>query len=332
MIVLPQGGGSSEAAPEVVVYVAERGFLADLADEDALEFRIVDSEGVATSWADAWVKLGTGRYALEFELDDAAPVGEYRVEWRAAEQSGERRFVVVDGDEPIPDAYATVSEARSEGFPVSYSDARVAKALTEASREIDKLCRRRFGPYEFTTYRVDGRGTRMLTVGARDFSLIEEVRVDFVTTPSLYLEAYNGFHDQSVNRIVFRDPADILVTTLKFTAQNYLVPNTFARGRANVEVTALWGFVEEVPWGDPVGDVPVLIKSATLLLAARRIRRAWQVAVKPGEQVIGPISGQRTREQSVTYGKNSTNVPQYTGDPEVDRVIAMYRRNPMGFA
>ncbi len=319
MTALAQGGASSVALPRVTATWIEEGFLADLDDVDALEFRLVDSTGVeALAWTDTVTELGVGRYVLEFTLPGDAELGVWTAEWRAGSQSGATRFRVVLEGEPIPDAYATVSEFRDEGVPVTFSDQRLATALERASREIDQLTRRQFGP-RFASYSFNGTRSPICPLD-REVVGVELVTSDGVELDNDSLIVTNDWYAKSAHKIEWRAPNDRDIT--RYSDAFY--PGTFAEGRGNITISGLWGYVEAAPWGDLAGQVPTLIVEATLRLAARRVRRSWSAT--SGQQVLGPIASERTREQAVTYAKSGSTVQTLTGDPEVDRILSQYRR------
>ncbi len=324
MIAIAQGGASSVALPRVVATWIVDGFLVDLEDPDSMDMRLVDPLGEEGEWAPAVnEKLTTGRYVLEFEIPEDAELGTWFAEWRTETQAGIVKFEVVAEGEPIPNAYATVAQARAEGIPITYTDQRIANALVKASREIENLCRRRFGPhYEVNTF--NGRPAPLLILD-REIVAVDELALDQFVVDNGLLKVVNGFHEKGNNKIEWRDPTEFEVEHSEFSEVG-----TFTQGKANVEISGLWGFVEPSKHRDLedlAGEVPELIVEATINLAMRRIRRSWAFAPKGGATVLGPIQSERTREQSVTYGKASNSIISYTGDPEVDRVIAQYRRN-----
>ena len=100
--------------------------------------------------------------------------------------------------------------------------------------------------------------------------------------------------------------------------------------RRSRRISCLWGYTE--PDGTPEGRVPLAIRRACILLVLR-----WLSPLADGDGAEDArnrwrIIEERTRDQSYKLDRVQLS-GAFTGDPEIDGILARYRRPPgMGAA
>jgi hypothetical protein len=209
--------------------------------------------------------------------------------------------------------YATLDDIRGEGvLPTEADDPRVLATLEEASRAVDQACGWFFEPRELVL-RLDGRGTPTLWLPAAP------IRVDRVEV--------NGWS-------VSVSPETLVIVGAPaspgFDGPRITRPfGVFPRGQGNVLVAGLWGFTE--PDGTRVGRVPRAIRRACILLTLRWLAPLTSDASTEARN-RDRIIEERTRDQSYKLAEHEAQ-GVLTGDVEVDRMLAPFRRPPaMGAA
>lgn len=206
--------------------------------------------------------------------------------------------------------YASVANLRDEGVSAAQaSDTRLLALIDEAGRAIDSFTGWFFGP-RILTLRLDGRGTpsieppvppielTQLSVGG---STVSHPPDDLVVIGSPVLPGFDG---PRITRTHGR---------------------IFPKGTGNVEATGTWGYTEDD--GTPRGRTPVEIRRACMLLVLRWLsplgtddaeaRNRWR------------IIEERTRDQSYKLDPVQGYGGRFTGDPDIDGIVARYRR-PLG--
>src|SRR5690606_19564178 len=98
----------------------------------------------------------------------------------------------------------------------------------------------------------------------------------------------------------------------------------FPKAAGNVEAAGTWGYTEDD--GTPQGRTPAEIRRACMLLVLRWLsplgtddaeaRNRWR------------IIEERTRDQSYKLDRGSGGGSTFTGDPDIDGIVARYRRPP----
>jgi len=206
--------------------------------------------------------------------------------------------------------YASVADLRAEGVtPEMASDERLAGALSEATSIIDRVTGWFFEPRPLTL-EMDGRGTpsieppvppiriERLSVGGATFSADE---FDFEGTP-----AQPWF---VAPRLWLRGGM------------------CFPRSLGVVVADGLWGYTEED--GSATGRTPFAIRRAAMILAITLVPKLGEgdggVEVRNRWRIVE----ESTRDQSYRLAPLNGVVEPLTGDPEVDHLIARYRR-PVG--
>ncbi len=214
-------------------------------------------------------------------------------------------------------SYASVADMRAEGVNEdAASDARLAYALEEASRTIDRLTGWFFEPRR-ELVRLSGRNTPTIELPFPPISLTH-VRVG----GGFWMPAYDIPLEPELVWIVgapVRPDFDVPRITLRF---GYAFP----WGQGNVEVEGVFGYTE--PDGTPQGRTPLAIRRATMILALRSIPGVANVEVREDNWRRPRLIEERTRDQSYRIS-NAVPSVQLTGDPEVDEILVRYR-TPLG--
>lgn len=205
--------------------------------------------------------------------------------------------------------YASVADLRDEGVSVAQaSDARLVALIDEAGRAIDSFTGWFFEPRSLTL-RLDGRGTpsieppvppielSQLLAGGSALSLLPD---DLVVVGA---PVQPGFDAPRITRTRRR---------------------VFPKGTGNVEAAGVWGYTEDDSTAQ--GRTPIEIRRACMLLVLRWLsplgmddseaRSRWR------------IIEERTRDQSYKLDRVSGAGSTFTGDPDIDGIVARYRRPP----
>jgi hypothetical protein len=277
-----------------------------------------------------------------------------------APQTVSYTFRVVDEDLGLVDgAYAQFTDMLAAGFPIgqpapcggfSLVDAR--RALLRASRYIEEITSRFFDP-RYRVFDLDGKGGPIIQP---DHAIVGLTDVTFTfttfTPADLPIEegdirVYNRHirqgllepDDRQDPRIeflrtpVYRFPRSQLLGEVDILS-SYI---GFTESQQNVKVKGVWGYTD--PDGSPFGKTPDLITEVCLRLAARYIQPLWRQVGGAGErgQTAGPILSERTLDQSVTFanvaasqgaGGAGAYSGAFTGDPEIDQILALYMAPP----
>ena len=211
--------------------------------------------------------------------------------------------------------YASVADLRAEGVTETQADdERLAALIEEASRLIDRVTGWFFMP-RLCSFRLDGRGAPTieppsppieldtLAVSGSKLSLVPE-SVLVVGAP-----AQPGFDGP---RITLRHG------------------RSFPKGNGNVHVEGTFGYTEED--GTSHGRTPLEIRRACMMLVLRGIPLLADSESTSDAKSRWRIIEERTRDQSYRLDRDGRPAP-LTGDPDVDAILARFRRPPaMGAA
>ncbi len=204
--------------------------------------------------------------------------------------------------------YATVVDLRAEGVTEAQaSDDRLLALIDEAGRLIDRVTGWFFEPRSMT-FILDGRGAPSIEPPA------PSIRLDRLAI---------GGSDVSL------DPDDLLVVGAPiqpgFDGPRLTLRHgrRFPRGRGNVEAEGLWGYTEDD--GSPNGRTPLEIRRACMLLVLRALPPLGDADAVGDARNRWRIIEERTRDQSYRLDRVAQPGP-FTGDPEIDGILARYRR------
>jgi hypothetical protein len=195
--------------------------------------------------------------------------------------------------------YCTLDEIRAEGITTEQaSDARINLLIPMACQYIDQTTRQFFEPREFPLL-FDGRNEKMIFLPVFPIEVTAVTVNGAVVTDCVF---YNRFFpdDRRVPRV--------------------LRPVGFPTGNQNVSITAKWGFVEKV--GTDY-KTPAQINQVAKKLVIREIPTLADTEGQE-EKKRGRIISENTDGHSYTLDKLVASA-NYTGDPEIDEVLFMYR-------
>lgn len=293
-------------------------------------------------------KIGTGYFSAPYVAAPAEAKGRRLVRWWVVLESGGDELtwtteweVLASAISRMGPAYAMVSDLRDEGFTTAQlSDVRAQTTIVAASRMIERFTGRVFVPVP-KTINADGKGSAAL--------LLDEpiVAVNALTIDDDY---YTGIGSSTVSDLLrvynrhVRDgltmPDDRENPRIEFFHADgfgrnvsYGARMVFPRGQQNVHVDGVFGYTD--PDGSPMGRTPELVRRATVLL----VRRLYGKVGDPNsgsEAAAWRVTGEKTRDQSVQYSDPAATAKSgtalfgsFTGDPEIDTLIAMFVRPPM---
>lgn len=206
--------------------------------------------------------------------------------------------------------YASLADMRAEGVtPAQASDERLTALLVEASAFVDHVTGWFFEPHTMAL-RMDGRGTPSLEPPVPPIR-VDELLIDGVAA------------SLAQDDIAIRGaPVSPGFDAPRFT----LVRSVFPKGTDNIVVAGLWGYTE--PDGTPTGGTPPAIRRAVMLLVMR-----WLPLLGDAEAAAAKsqwrILEERTRDQSYRLSPLSSVGVTLTSDPEIDLLLARYRK-PIG--
>lgn len=256
---------------------------------------------------------------------------------------------LTNGPKPPGPFYALLADLRDEGFSTAaLPDARALVLLERATQYIETFTGRRFvaEPKELA---LQGRGGPMMQLNEPIVAIDPEgVRVDLEPYPVSSattlpysrdtLRIYNRHltqrllspDDRQNPKIEVFDPVGVREVT---GGRSWLSRYAFPRGQQNVHVRGVFGFTE--PDGSPMGRTPRLIAHAAMLLVRRHMIGGGIGA--GGGPSTGIVTSEKTRDQSVGYaapgsiGSGRAGSPllgAFTGDPEIDSILAAFSRSP----
>lgn len=329
-----------------------------LTDADSAAFVILDSAGaqvypvsghhaLTLTDAPAGSRLSAGRYAAVWLPDVSNAVGQYLVRWffvrnGAPEETFDQEIELVT----LPYAgrnYCTIKDLRDEGLTTGMAaDAQAQGMIVRASMYAEHFTGRRFVP-EYKSIDIDGTGGRAVLLD-EPIIAIQEVKLNFVTNftaqdlliPGQTLKIYNRHITKNLITPDDREnPKAEFVHGADLTGVNYYESGTgyvlyqlmWPMGRQNCRFTGVFGYTEFDGSINSVGRTPLMLREAVKMLVFRNrlamIKRPLAVGSGPG----GPIIGEGTRDQHVEY-QASWLKGAFTGNPEIDQILAAFVRPP----
>jgi len=106
-------------------------------------------------------------------------------------------------------------------------------------------------------------------------------------------------------------------------------PHRWPEGTQNVEITGIFGYTD--PDGSETGKTPDLISWANALMVLRQLHSPYTDPDKREDaRNRWKVKRLKTRDQEIEYGDiskmGSRGVGVFTGDPEIDSILAAYSR------
>lgn len=307
-------------------------------------------------------RLGTGRYVAEWTVPGGEPTGIHVIRWffqetlASPEQQFEQEFSVFDvGVSPVADGYCTVADLRAAGVPDvpafgGVSDADLQVLIARASVLVDRYTGRFFEPRSLVI-RIDGTGRNGLLLGDPIISIASITLISEDIQPSAQpidltdVRIYNRHLTQRLTnpddrenpRIEFMDfdrRHDHPGGFHNGSSAHFLFhPHRWPDGTQNVEIDGVFGYTD-FSASDANGITPDPIRQVTCLLVLRMIPAAYSDPDKRAD-VLGAwrVTEWKTRDQTIKLADpsklGSRGVGAFTGDPEIDSILALYSRPPM---
>lgn len=349
MAALARLQSSSVATPVLDLFTQVNGVLTDVS---VLEYQVFDAHtgtpvqvypgsgraSVNLAAAPTGQKLGTGHYVALWTVPGNESIGTHQVKWffkltpSTPEQTYTEEFEVlpeVVGTGYYGEAYCTVAELREEGIPSSFSDSWLSKRAVLASRMIERWTGRFFTP-RVMSFTLDVEHAESLIL---DQPIIALSSLAFGDVDSLYdlldVRVYNRHITQNLLHPDDRNAPRI--TIYRPPVENILVGidgrMAFPHGPQNAFVTGVFGYTDYDGYPNGTGKTPDLINHATKLMVFREVGQLSDVSRRADARLRGLIKSESTRDQSITYGDGAGS-GAFTGDTEIDWILASYMRPP----
>ena len=289
-------------------------------------------------------RIDTGYYAAVWD-SSAAAVGAYRIKWYVVPVEGDDEISFEQDFEVVTQAfrglnYCSLQSLRDDGLLVAaMSDEKAQKLILRASRMVEMYTGRVFAPV-VKTIRVDGTNSRglpldepIVAIQGLAVSLVSEFTSEDLQVLADTFRVYNRHLS-----IGLLQPDDRESPKLEFVHDddlkgvNYVVPTSgyrltqliWPKGQQNVRIVGVFGYTE--PDGSWCGRTPEMIQTVTRLLCFRYRANpgtdARDDAVKRGR-----ILTEHTKDQGYELA-NQSFFAGYTGDPEIDGILASFTRPP----
>lgn len=243
----------------------------------------------------------------------------------------------VIGTYPAPsEGYCTIAQLREEGLTTTMAaDAVLTRKIALATAYIDKATGRFFEPRTME-YHLDGRGRRMLLL---DEPIIYIAAVELSSdlyggTPvdASYYKVYNRHLTEGLTHPDDRENPKIELIQVDETYYNYVpvfgAGLNWPIGTQNIKVNGIFGYTD--PDGTAYGKTPDAIVEACKMLV---IRNHAKLADPSRDEWTrrAMITSERTRDQSISLADPGSRgmATRFTGDPEIDQILAAYSRPPV---
>lgn len=301
-----------------------------------------------------------GVYVPRWTVPSDAPVGRYFIEWTYALTNPSSSILTTVTTENPPAGvtrkvfevvaapslavsqplYSLVCDARDniKGCGEDVSDVALQKLLVRASRAIERVTGRYFGP-RYSNLRLGGNSARILQTGEAIVG-VSSIGIDTQPTQTgdlvVELDLVRIFNRHLSQGIT--NPDDRENPKIEFVHSDDLYGIRFVPFRGislrslawpigvqNIHVRGFWGFVD--PDDSPWGEVPEQIQHVTRLIAAREISKIGSDA-REDAQWRWRVTSQKSRDVTIEMD-SSRKWGEWYGDPEIDSILASYVRPPM---
>ena len=366
MILLERGQAYDCSDPRLVFYGQQEGWATDVAelsfqvfdvsdDTKALNpvqvYPAVEGDKQAVDVDNACPtggKIRTGQYVGAWSVPATASFGRHELRWFWKWEVGGAEYTSAVPLEVLSSAgfvqgpfYCSVADMRDEGLTVAQaSDARVLQTIHIASRYIEKVTGRFFEARR-VQMRIDGRGHSNLVLH-QPIILMEEIRVLATYTPdpltTINADDRDTFkvYNRHLSGMIHPDDREDPRVALVFGDLSVPGVPQFYDGAQNVELDGVFGYTD--PDGSPWGATPELIRRACILIVLRDVWKGTDTTNRDDYTSRHRITQEKTRDQSITRspvggsGASGGGIgggrlgTAFTGDPEIDRILALYIR------
>ena len=306
-------------------------------------------------------RLGLGHYVADYTVGMTDPAGEYIVQFffrltpTSPEQTFSYTFQVLPVVGSFRTLYTTIAKVRACGAPTAMTDADILDAIAAASEYVDRVTGRHFAP-EAKQICIDGNCAKGLLLDEVIIA-VSEVLVNCcdadpltgsLVDPSCYRD-YNRHitknlrhpDDREHPRIDFCNPGEGSLEGFhggeSWRPLTTLTGGRWPKGKQNIIITGIFGYTDYD--GGPVGKTPDLICRVTAQLALRYCTASGSAAGADAkwQATFGArIKSEKTADQSYTLfspaelsGSSGRGGGSFTGDPEIDNILVMYKRPPL---
>jgi hypothetical protein len=230
--------------------------------------------------------------------------------------------------------YCDVSDLRDEGVTVPQaSEAWLLVRIALASKMIESWTGRHFEP-RVQEIRLDGKNSPVVPLDPPIIALESVSIEDALLGESTFgAEAYRVYNRHLTEGLLSPDDRENprLEISTEVAALNRIIydPTRWPAGSQNVIVRGAFGYTD--PDGSPAGCLPELLRHAAKLLVLRELSRMSDVASRDDAVKRSRIRSESTGSQSysvagVTEMRGLSG--NFTGDPEIDMLVAQYVRPP----
>ena len=231
-------------------------------------------------------------------------------------------------------AYVSVEELRNECVSEEDADdARLSTLIEMASREFDRWTGRFFEPRPMR-FKLNGKGNGTILLGDPIISIDsvsvwgEPFEIDDPDDPPFvvfnrHLGGMTSPDDRVNPRIQLVQERGSRTPTIHLLNGMYVWPV----GQQNIEIVGTFGYTD--PDGTPTGRTPLLVKRAVMLLVAERLTPVGDTDARAEARFASRVIEERTRDQAYKLDKIGTDprsTGRFTGIPEVDQIIAFFRK------
>jgi hypothetical protein len=301
-------------------------------------------------------RLSIGRYVAEWDVPADALVGAYEIHWfwKLTAAHPEQQFVqefsvTLQGAMGSSDGYCTVQDLRDEGITVAMmSDIRAGELISEASRYIERMTGRWFEARD-RTFKIRGKRSKVVHL-PHPIIKIDNVNLvtgrgsganrDAITVDDLIV--FNRHLTEGLTNPDDRDnPKLEYISTWGIDYPNR-DDALFPKFSQVVEVIGTFGYTELAHGVTPgetssdsqvpsnFGITPLLITKVCKLLVVREIGLMVDFDDREDFKDRHRITEEKTVDQS--YKKTSISdlkmTGMWTGDPEIDGLIALFVASP----
>ena len=247
-------------------------------------------------------------------------------------------------------SYCVVQDLRDEGVPSTgygaKTDEYLGKVIIRVCAMIDNFTGRFFEPRDLTLV-LDGTGSRALLFGdpiididtikldSDDFSLAEEYDLDDVRIYNRHLtERLTNPDDRESPKIEILefDRREESLPAFGTDAHSLFHMHRWPEGTQNIQVVGTFGYTD---WDDDEdeGVTPILIERAAVLMVLRDLNTGYtEIDRREDERNRWRVTEHKTRDQTIKFEKPSVlglaGFGAFTGDPEIDSILAQYVRPP----